>query len=201
MVGTKPQGRCGKAVEAVVVGASAGAVDALSLILPELPPACSFPVVVVVHVPSGRSSLLAQIFRDRCALRVEEPTDKEPVSAGTIWFAPPGYHLLIERNHAFALSIEGPVKFSRPSIDVLFESAADAYGESLCGVVLTGANDDGAEGLSAIARHGGLVVVQDPSTAEAKEMPKAAILATKPHVVLGPAEIGRFLASLSGGAP
>src|SRR6185437_1289636 len=111
---------------ALVIGASAGAVEALNLILPAVPENARVPLVVVVHLPPNRVSLLPELFATRCAARVREPLDKEPMSAGTIWFAPPNYHLLLEADTSFSLSIDEPINFSRPSIDVLFESAADA---------------------------------------------------------------------------
>lgn len=169
--------------EALVIGASAGAVEALCHILPVLPADLDAPVVVVVHVPPHRSSLLCDIFAPRCSLPVREPQDKEPLRPGTIYFAPPDYHLLIEQDRCFALSLDAPVNFSRPSIDVLFESAADAYGERLLALILTGANQDGAEGAARIRQAGGLVAVQDPSTAESPQMPQAAIARAHPQLI------------------
>jgi two-component system chemotaxis response regulator CheB len=181
------------ACEAFVIGASAGAVDALSLLLPVLPKEPRAPVVVVVHLPPNRASLLPELFARRCRARVREPEDKQPVAAGTVWFAPSNYHLLIERDHTFSMSVDEPVRFSRPSIDVLFESAAEAFGRSLCGLVLTGANDDGARGARAIRQAGGIVIVQDPHTAEAKEMPSAAIASANPQLVASLPEIAELL--------
>jgi two-component system chemotaxis response regulator CheB len=181
------------ACEAFVIGASAGAVDALNLLLPVLPKEARAPVVVVVHLPPNRPSLLPELFAPRCQMRVCEPEDKQPVAAGTIWFAPSNYHLLIERARTFSMSVDEPVRFSRPSIDVLFESAAEAFGTALCGLVLTGANDDGSRGARAIRKAGGIVVVQDPRTAEAKEMPSAAIALAKPQLVASLPEIAELL--------
>jgi len=179
--------------QAVVIGASAGAIEALSVILPAVRRAARIPVIVVVHLAPNRPSLLPELFSARCAAIVREPEDKEPVSPGTIWFAPSNYHLLIEREHTFSLSVDEPVRYSRPSIDVLFESAADAYGKKLCAVVLTGANDDGALGARAVRDAGGLVLVQDPEQADAKEMPRAALAAAKPQLVAPLLEIAEFL--------
>jgi two-component system chemotaxis response regulator CheB len=178
---------------ALVVGASAGAVEALSLLLPAVAQDARIPLVVVVHLPPNRPSLLPELFATRCAVRVREPLDKEPMSAGTIWFAPPNYHLLIETDARFSLSIDEPVNFSRPSIDVLFESAADALGRHLCAMVLTGANDDGAHGASRVRERGGLVIVQDPSTAVAREMPRAAISRANPQIVATLPEIANLM--------
>ena len=160
-------------LEVVVIGGSAGSVTALGEILPGLPP--SFPpVLVVVHVLASTPSLLAGVFAPRCAMRVREAEASEPIEPGTVYFAPADYHLLVEPDRRCALSIEPPVHFSRPSIDVLFESAADVYGPAVAGLVLTGASSDGAAGLSAVHKAGGYAIVQDPATAEASYMPAAA---------------------------
>lgn len=160
---------------AVVMGASAGAVEALSTILPSLPAGFGLPIVIVVHVPPERRSIMADLFRAKCLLAVREAEDKEPLIAGTVYFAPPDYHLMIEADRSLSLSNDEPVLFSRPSIDVLFESAADAYGPDLTAIVLTGANHDGARGLRAVADAGGTVIVQDPDSAFASAMPIAAL--------------------------
>jgi two-component system chemotaxis response regulator CheB len=162
-------------IRAVVIGASAGAVDALSRILPELPADFPVPILIVVHVPADRRNILAPLFDAKCRMAVREAEDKEPALAGMIYFAPPDYHLLVEAEGTLSLSTDQPVLHSRPSIDVLFESAADAYGPALIGIILTGANSDGATGLRAIADVGGTVLVEDPSQAYADAMPIAAI--------------------------
>jgi two-component system chemotaxis response regulator CheB len=164
-------------LEAVVLGASAGAVEALSSLLPALPADYPVPVFVVVHVPRDRDSGLADLYRARCAVQVKEAEDKEPARGGTVYFAPADYHLLVEPDHRLSLSSEEAVLYSRPSIDVLFESAADAYGEGLLGVVLTGASSDGARGLAAVCAAGGEGIVQDPATAQSPAMPRAALAA------------------------
>ncbi|HEY4106278.1 MAG TPA: chemotaxis protein CheB [Polyangiaceae bacterium] len=185
----------------MVIGASAGAVDALGLLLPAVPAGARVPVIVVVHVPPNRPSLLPELFAQRCAAQVREPEDKEPARAGTIWLAPSNYHLLVERDRTFSLSVDEPVKFSRPSIDVLFESAVEAFGEKLCAIVLTGANDDAASGARAVREAGGTVVVQDPETAEAEQMPKAAIKAANPQLIAALPEIAEFLRLATESAP
>jgi len=162
-------------VDAIVVGASAGGVEALSHLLPALSASYRGSVFVVLHVPKGRPSLLVDIFAPRCPLPVREAEDKEQVAAGTIYFAPPDYHLLVDEGPSLALSADEPVNFSRPSIDVLFESAADVYGRRLMGVVLTGASQEGAAGLGAVHTKGGLMCVQDPAAAYAPLMTEAAI--------------------------
>jgi two-component system chemotaxis response regulator CheB len=162
-------------IDGVVVGASAGGVEALSVLLPALPASFRPSLFVVLHLPRGRPSLLAEIFQKRCAVRVCEAEDKEPAEPGTVYFAPPDYHLLLERSRHIALSADEPVHFSRPSIDVLFESAADAYGNRLLGIILTGANEDGTAGLDAIRRAGGVTVVQQPDSAKATVMVVSAL--------------------------
>jgi two-component system, chemotaxis family, protein-glutamate methylesterase/glutaminase len=163
-------------VEAVVIGGSAGSVAVLGELLPGLP-ADFPPVLIVVHVLPSSPSLLASLFAPACALRVVEAEPGAPIERGCVYFAPADYHLLVEPGHRCALSIEPPVLFSRPAIDVLFDSAADVYKRALVGVVLTGASADGAEGLAAIVRQGGRAIVQDPATAESKVMPSAALAA------------------------
>jgi two-component system chemotaxis response regulator CheB len=169
--------------EALVIGGSAGAIDALRVLLPKLADGLRIPVVVVVHLPPRRKSLLCKLFGDLCAVPVREPFDKQPLAAGSIWFAPPDYHLLIEPERCFGLSIEPPVKYSRPSVDVLFESAAHAYGAGVTGVVLSGASDDGAQGAMTIRQRGGQVYVQAPADAQVSTMPEAAMRAADPQFV------------------
>jgi two-component system, chemotaxis family, protein-glutamate methylesterase/glutaminase len=182
-------------VDAVVIGASAGAIDALGVILPTLPASFAAPLIIVVHVPQSRPSLLVELFAAKCQLQVREAEDKLAVASGTIWFAPPGYHLMIEREHTFALSLDEPVNHSRPSIDVLFESASEAYGNRLLAMVLTGANNDGAAGAERIQAGGGLVAVQDPKTAHVSAMPELAIARTKPDLIGTLQELAAFAAA------
>ncbi len=163
-------------VEALVIGGSAGSVEALGVLLPGLP-ADFPPVLVVVHVLATSPNPLGALFASRCGLRVASVEPGEAIERGALYFAPAGYHLLVEPDRRCALSIEPPVHFSRPSIDVLFESAADAYGPALAGVILTGASSDGAHGLSAVHARGGRTFVQDPATAEHAVMPAAALRA------------------------
>ena len=171
-------------IDALVIGASAGGVEALSLLLPALTPGMRVAVLVVLHLPPTRNSLLVELFAPRCALRVTEAQDKEPMQTGTIYFAPPDYHLLVEDGPQLALSADEAVNYSRPSIDVTFESASIVFGARLAGIVLTGANDDGARGLKAIGNAGGTMVVQDPGEALCAYMPQAAIAHTRaPHVL------------------
>lgn len=171
-------------VEAVVIGASAGGVQALLTLFSGLPDGFRLPMVAVLHLPAGRDSQLAEIFQHRLAMKVHEAADKESIAPGTLYFAPPDYHLLVEKDRSFSLSYEAPVHYSRPSIDVLMESAADAYGPGLAGILLTGANVDGAAGLARISQRGGLTVVQDPAEAEVATMPQAAIRRRQPNLIL-----------------
>src|SRR6201994_2557822 len=181
------------AMEAVVIGTSAGALEALSVVLPALPSDYALPVIVVVHVPPDKKSVLVELFRAKCRIEVCEAEDKEPIKGGTIYFAPPDYHLLVEKNKCLSLSSDEPVLFSRPSIDVLFESAADAYGSALVGVVLTGAKHDGANGIRTIVAAGGRAIVQSPEEAFSAAMPQAALAACPDATVLTLDEIAPFL--------
>jgi len=186
------------AAQAVVIGASAGALEALSAILPALPADFRLPVMIVVHVPPDKPSVLATLFQAKSRIVVREAEDKEPIGGGTAYFAPPDYHLLVEADRHLALSCDETVLFSRPSIDVLFESAADAYGPGLVGVVLSGANHDGAAGLRAIVAGGGIAVVQRPEEAFASAMPEAALAMCPAAHILPLHEIAAFLQKVSG---
>ena len=163
------------AAKAVVIGASAGAVEALMHILPELPKNYPLAVLIVIHLPPDSDSTLVSLLAGRCRINVKEAEDKETICPGIVYLAPPNYHLLVEPDFSVSLSSDEPVLYSRPSIDVLFESAADAYGTSLAGVVLTGGNSDGAQGLRKIDAAGGTAIVQEPGSAAFPEMPKAAL--------------------------
>ena len=176
-------------IDAVVVGASAGGVEVLSVLLASLPARCPVAFCIVMHIPRERPSLLPEVFGVRCALPVKEAEDKEPVEPGRVYFAPPDYHLLLDRGPVLALSSDEPVHFSRPSIDVLFESAADIYGERLLGLILTGANQDGAAGLAAVGRAGGRTVVQDPDSAAVAYLPQAALQQGPVDFILSPTQL------------
>lgn len=160
---------------AIVIGASVGGVEALLQLLPALPAGIPAAILVVLHLRPDRNSLLPDIFAPVCALTVKEAEDKEPVQPGTIYFAPPDYHLLIDAGPHVVLSADAPVQYSRPSIDALFETAADVYGTRLLGIVLTGNSDDGAAGLAALAHCGATTIVQDPAEARGPTMPAAAL--------------------------
>jgi two-component system, chemotaxis family, protein-glutamate methylesterase/glutaminase len=183
-------------IEAAVIGASAGGVQALSVLLPALPANCLASVFVVIHLPRDRPSLLVDVFARRCPLQVREAEDKEPVAPGTVYFAPTNYHLLLDRGPQLALSADDLVHHSRPSIDVLFESAADVYRERLLGILLTGANEDGAAGLAAVHDAGGITVVQEPQTAHSSLMLLSALKLRSPDLVLPLDEIAALLRAL-----
>lgn len=186
-----------RAPAGVVVGASAGGLEAIAILLEALPANFAPPLAIVLHLPPGRPSLLTEVLAPRCALPVREPRDKEPMRAGCVYVAPPDYHLLIEPDGGLSLSADPPVHFSRPSIDVLFQSAAWAWRERALGIVLSGANEDGAEGLRTIRDAGGQGWVQDPADAGVPAMPRAAIARAEPGLVAPVARLGAALAALA----
>lgn len=179
--------------EAVVLGVSAGGIEALSTILPILSQDFALPVIIVQHLHPHSDNFLTIHLNSQCQIPVKEADEKEAITAGMIYIAPPNYHLLIEDNRTFSLSTSAKVNYARPSIDVLFETAAEVYRERLIGIVLTGANNDGSQGLKKIKEFGGLVIVQEPSTAETASMPEAALKITDVDYVLSLQEIGQLL--------
>jgi two-component system, chemotaxis family, protein-glutamate methylesterase/glutaminase len=185
--------------EIVVVGASTGGLKALPVLLSGLPAEFSLPIVIVQHRGKEMETGLCEFLARRSSRPVTEPEDKEPLLPGHAYLAPQDYHLLVQGG-SFALSTESPVGFARPSIDVLFESAADEYQDRAIGVILTGANHDGARGLAAIKGQGGLTLVEDPITAECREMPDAAINLTKVDWILPLQEMAAGLHKLSNNA-
>jgi two-component system chemotaxis response regulator CheB len=180
----------------VVIGGSAGAVEVLQRLTSQLTTSFSPAMVVVLHMPPDSRGMLHELLAapSRPPMKVAE--DKEPIAPGRIYFATPGYHLLVEGDGTFALSLDDLVHFSRPSIDVLFETAAETYGDRVLGVILSGANSDGADGLRAIAEAGGATVVQQPAAAEVPIMPQAALKACGSSYVADPAAIAHLLAAL-----
>lgn len=183
-------------IDAVVVGASAGGIDALLKIFAGLRQGYRLPVIVVLHLRDDRDSRLAEVFRQHVGVPVKQAQDKEPIIPGVLYFAGPGYHLSIEKDFCFSLSGEEPVHFSRPAIDLLMSSAADVYGSRLAGILLTGANEDGAEGMASIKAAGGLTIVQDPQEAQVFVMPQAAIRRCAPDHILRLQEIQQLLTEL-----
>ena len=182
--------------DAIVIGTSAGGVEALSVLLPSLPVGLRAAVLVVLHLPRERPSLLVDIFTPKCRLPVREAEDKEPIEPGVVYFAPPDYHLLVDNGPRVALSADEPVNFSRPSIDVLFESAADIYGARLIGIILTGASHDGALGLEAVRRAGGVTIVQEPESAQVPTMAESALKRGPVDHVLSLEQIAGWLRAL-----
>ncbi len=186
-------------IEAIVIGGSAGALDALLAIVPALPDQISCPIVIVLHLPPAQPNLVPEILARVSARAVYEAEDKAPLRDRTIYVAAPNYHLLIERNRSLSLSVDEPVQHSRPAIDVLFASAADAYGPAVVGLVLSGANQDGAEGLWQIQEAGGVAIVQAPATASCSMMPEAAVRRVGPSAHVVPLlDLGPFIARLVG---
>lgn len=184
------------AYEACVIAASAGGVGALMQILGDLRPGLPLAVVVLLHTGSSEDGL-AGVLGSRCALPVRTADPCEPIVPGRVWVAPAGYHLLVEKDRHFSLSVDDKVCFVRPSADVLFESAADAWRERLIGVVLTGGNHDGAAGLRTIRSRGGLAIVQQPDEAEARAMPEAALATAGADHVLPLKKIGPLIDRLA----
>ena len=190
----------GVGYDIVMVGTSWGGLAALRALVAGLPDDLGMAVTIVQHRHKDSDHLMRMLLQERSTLAVCEVEDKMPIEHGTVYIAPPDYHTLVEPGY-FSLSTEAPVRFSRPSIDVAFMSAADSYRHRTVGIVLTGANADGAEGLQRISEHGGLALVQDPGTAESPTMPRAAAAAVKRARVMPLAEIVRFLGELPAGAP
>lgn len=176
----------------VAIGCSLGGYNALSVILRALPADFPLPIAIVQHRGIESSGQLATALQGLTELPVREVDDKEPIVPGCVYVGPPDYHLLVEVGN-FALSTDAKILAARPSIDILFESAADAYLDRVVAVLLTGASRDGAQGAERVKRKGGIVVVQDPETAEARAMPEAALALLTPDRVLGLEEIGSFL--------
>ncbi|MCX4187111.1 chemotaxis protein CheB [Methylophaga sp. OBS4] len=179
--------------EAVVLGASFGGMQLLKLLLTALPRDFSLPIIAVQHTAPTSQGTLAELLNSFCDIEVREANEKEPIEPEKVYFAPANYHLLIEPDRTFTLTVDERVNHARPAIDVLFETAAEAYGVELVGLVLTGANADGAEGLRYLKDKGGLAVVQDPDTAVAPSMPQAAIRIARPQHVLTPGQITDLL--------
>lgn len=178
--------------KAVVIGVSAGGLEALSVVLPMLDPRMKQPVIVLQHLYPSREDCLVECLEKLCPLMVEEAEQKEPVMPGHLYVAPADYHLLVERDATFSLSVDARVNYSRPSIDVLFESAADVWGPVLVGIILTGASSDGARGITAVKKRGGLTIAQDPAGAASAVMPQAAIDTGHVDRILSLDEIGGF---------
>ncbi len=183
--------------EAIVIGVSAGGINALTKIIPVLPKNYSLPVIIVQHRAHSHDDFLFKYIDKLCDIHVKEADSREVIKTDCVYIAPAGYHLLVERDKTFSLSIDPPVNYAIPSIDVLFESAACTYKDELVGVILTGANSDGSQGLRTIKEYRGLVIVQDPETAESPFMPTAALEMVDVDYIIPLEEIGVFLKELN----
>jgi two-component system, chemotaxis family, protein-glutamate methylesterase/glutaminase len=183
---------------AVVIGVSAGGLSALTVVLEDLPADYHLPVIVVQHRSKDEKGLLEEILQDKCDIRVQQADEKEKITGGVVYTAPPDYHLLVEKDFTFSLTMDEKVNYARPSIDVLFETAAEIYRDKLVGIVLTGANSDGSKGVETIRQFNGLTIAQDPKEAEYPAMPLASIKTGAVSMILKLDEIKFFLLSLHG---
>lgn len=179
--------------EAIVIGVSSGGLNALQTIFSALPTNFSIPIIIVQHLGAHSDSQWIKLLNEKSLLEIKEADEKEKIETGKVYIAPPNYHLLVEKDKTFSLTIDERVNFARPSIDVLFESAAEAYQNKLIGIVLTGANNDGTKGIKRIKECGGLIIIQDPKTAASGYMPKSAIAATDPDYIGSLEEIAELL--------
>ena len=182
--------------EAIVIGVSSGGMNAMKVMFSLLPKDFNTPVIIVQHIGAHSDSLWIKLLNDKSNLPIKEADEKEKIENGKVYFAPPNYHLLIEKDRTLSLTVDERVNYSRPSIDVLFESAAEAYADKLIGVILTGSNNDGTNGIKRVKECGGLAIVQNPETAESAYMPKSAIAAIKPDYILSLEEITALLIKL-----
>ena len=183
-------------IKAVVIGTSYGGMQALKTILSDLPEDFSIPILIVQHLSPQSEDYLARYLNNLCKIVVKEAEEKEQIHTGYAYLAPPNYHMLIDKKGYISLDVDEKVNYARPSIDVLFESAVDAFGSKVIGIILTGANSDGSKGLKRIKDYGGLTIVQDPNNSEADTMPKAAINLTQVDYILPLNEISNLLNQL-----
>ncbi len=186
-----------KGIEVLVIGGSAGSMEVIIKILQNLKKDLAIAIIIIIHRKSTSNSGLTRLFDSRSTVEVCEAEEKEPILPGKIYLAPANYHLLIEPNGTFAVDSSEKIQYSRPSIDVTFDSAAGVYGQSLAGLLLSGANSDGAEGILTIANTGGLTLVQNPDNAEVDYMPRAAIFKTVVDYVIDTHELPDFINKLS----
>lgn len=184
-------------IKAIFIGASAGGVTAIQKLLLAIKGDVLLPIVVVQHIPANVKLIPELIYKTEAKLYLLEAEEKTPLLNNHVYFAPPGFHLLVEKDHTFSLTQDTPVHHARPSIDVLFESAAIAYGPHVCGIILTGANQDGTDGLAAIQSEGGMTIVQDPDEAETPFMPLSALERVKPNFICSIEEIAHKISTLS----
>ena len=181
--------------EVIVIGVSAGGMEALRTIIPKLPADFPCPIAIVQHLHRHTDDYLIRDLNNRSKVTVKQADEKESLKSGHVYIAPSNYHLLIENDNTFSLSVGDLVNFARPAIDVLFETAADVFKEKTLAIVLTGANHDGSQGAKKIKEYGGMVIAQDPESAEVDIMPRAAIKATNVDFVLSLKKIKEFLLS------
>ncbi len=179
--------------EAIVIGVSSGGINAMKVIFSLLPKGFNTPIIIVQHLGAHSDNQLIKLLNDKSNLSIKEADEKEKIENGKVYIAPPNYHLIIERDKTFSLSVDEPVNYARPSIDILFESAAEAYRDKLIGVILTGSNSDGTVGFKKINEYEGLTIAQDPKTAESAYMPASAIAAIKPDYILSLEDIIKLL--------
>jgi two-component system, chemotaxis family, protein-glutamate methylesterase/glutaminase len=183
--------------KALAIGTSAGGIEALNFLLPRIPPDSKVPVFVVQHITHDSDSYFIKMIKDHCQVNVKEACHTEEIIPGVIYFAPPDYHLAVENDKSLAISHEDKVNYCRPSIDILFETAADVYTNGLTGILLTGSNTDGSRGLKYIQTHGGRTIVQSPSDAMMSEMPESALRLFKPDAIMTLKEIAFIMEKLN----
>lgn len=179
--------------QAIVIGTSAGGLFALSVLLEKLPSGFGIPIIVVQHRSKDERDLLEEVMQNKCKIQIKQADEKENIASGFVYIAPPDYHLLIESDKTFSLSSDEQVHFSRPSIDVLFETAAMVFKDTLVGIILTGANNDGAAGIISVKKFGGLTIAQDPVDAQFPAMPEAAIKTNAVQHIWTLSKIQKFL--------
>jgi len=179
--------------EAIVIGVSSGGMNAMKILFSSLPMNFSIPIIIVQHISPRSDNQWIKLLNDKSNLHIKEADEKEKIEPGNIYISPPNYHLMIEKDKTFSLTIDERVNYARPSIDVLFESATEAYKNNLIGVVLTGSNNDGTKGIKRIQERGGLTIIQNPETAESSYMPASAIAAIKPDYILSLEDITELL--------
>lgn len=182
--------------QAIVIGISSGGMNLLKIMFSSLPTDFNTPIIIVQHVGANSNSHWIKLLNEKSNLNLKEADEKEKIENGTVYFAPPNYHLLIEKDRTFSLTIDERVNFARPSIDVLFESAAEAYKNTLIGIVLTGSNNDGNQGIKRIKECGGLIIIQDPTTAESPYMPSSALTVVESDHILSIENIIALLIAL-----
>lgn len=187
-----------KNIEALIIGGSAGSLEVILAVLPELDEDLPFPIIVVLHRKSGADHLLVDLFSGRTKIPVLEIDEKQKIEAGKVYIAPSDYHMLVEKDKTFSLDFSEKVNYSRPSIDVAFQSAADVYRDRLAALLLSGANADGTRGLKFVSHFGGLALIQDPDTATVAYMPAQASAQVKISTLLKTSEIAEYINSLAG---